>query len=410
MLSEETMERLAEVLVDRIEELNATILQEIGKTIKKIGTLTPSKAYQLEQILRYGGSYEKIARKIAEVTELNVEQIYEIFEEVAKKNQLFAKKFYDYRGVDFIPYDENEALKQKVRGMVRLTAEKYINLSNNSAFAIFENGVKTMTPLSQVYQKVVDKAIMSISMGLEDYNTTMRKTMREMAKNGIRTVEHASGYSRRLDSSVRMNILDGIREMSNEIQTEFGKQFDADGVEITVHLNPAPDHENAQGHQFSYEEYDKLQKGLEATDYKDRKITLGHDGNNQYRPISTMNCYHGKFDIVLGVSDPQYSQEQLNEINKKNKEGFDFEGEHYTMYEGTQLQRRIETKIRQLKDEHIGLVSLGDEDSMLEAGNIQSKIRVLNKRYKQLSDASGLPTKKQRMTVSGYKRINTKKY
>lgn len=54
MLSQEIEERLAEHLVNRIEEANSYILRKIGEAIKQISTLTPSQARQLQQILKYG--------------------------------------------------------------------------------------------------------------------------------------------------------------------------------------------------------------------------------------------------------------------------------------------------------------------------------------------------------------------
>lgn len=53
MLSQEVEERLAEYLVNRIEETNTHILKKIGEAIKQISTLTPSQAYQIQQILKY---------------------------------------------------------------------------------------------------------------------------------------------------------------------------------------------------------------------------------------------------------------------------------------------------------------------------------------------------------------------
>ena len=308
MLSENARERLAETLVNKIEELTAVILIEIGESIKQIGTLTPSKAYQLVQQLQYGGSYNKIVNKIKEITGLNEKQIYEIFEAVAKDNQLFARKFYDYRNIDFIPYEQNIALQNQVRAFAKLTVQNYINFMNTTAFMTIENGQKVFTPLSKIYQKVIDKAVLTISQGQEAYQTTMRKTMRELAGNGIRCVDYATGYHRRLDSAVRMNILDGLRQLSNEMQKQFGEEFDSDGVEITAHQYPAPDHEDVQGRQFSNEEFENFQNELPAKDYQ------GTMHIHKHRPISAMNCYHNVFSIVLGVSKPQYTNEQLEKI------------------------------------------------------------------------------------------------
>ena len=103
MIDERLIDKLVERLVDRIEEGNTYTLQKIGESIKKIGTLSPSKAQELGQILKYGGNFDKIVEKLAKVTELNVADIYEIFEEVAKSDYAFAKQFYDYKGVKYIP-------------------------------------------------------------------------------------------------------------------------------------------------------------------------------------------------------------------------------------------------------------------------------------------------------------------
>ena len=53
MLSQEVEEKLAEHLIDRIEDTNSNILKKIGQTIKYMSTLTPSQAYQLGQLLKY---------------------------------------------------------------------------------------------------------------------------------------------------------------------------------------------------------------------------------------------------------------------------------------------------------------------------------------------------------------------
>ena len=383
MLSEEAREALAEVLVDRIEELNAVILTEVGQSINKLGKLTPSSAYKLIQDLKYGDSYTNIVRKLKQVTNLNEKEIYKIFEELAKQDQNFAKQFYEYRNVDFIPYAENKELQQQVKAIAKITANTFNNMMKTSAFMTIENGKKVYTPLSKIYQKTLDKAVLSLSQGKDSYQTAMRKAMKELADSGIRTVDYSTGYSRRLDSAVRMNMLDGMRQLSNEVQRQFGEEFDADGIEISVHDHPAPDHEDIQGHQYSIEEYEELNNSLE-------------------RPISTLNCYHYTFSIVLGVSQPLYTQEQLDKINAENKAGFEFEGKHYTLYEGTQLQRQIETKIRQLKDRQIGARSMEDFE---EVGKYQRKITQLTQKYNDLCKISGLQPKKTRMQVSGYRRI-----
>lgn len=401
MLSDKVRERLAETLVDRIEELNTTILEEIGKSIKTIGGLTTSQAYQLIQQLKYGASYRKIIKKLAEVSNLNERQIKEIFEAIAKQDQNFAKQFYQYRDIDFIPYERNDRLKRQVNAISKLTVDTFTNMMNSSAFITIENGKQVVTPLSRIYQHILDRAILSLSQGRESYGTIMRKAMRELADNGIRTIDYASGTHRRLDSAVRMNLLDGMRNLSNEMQKSFGEEFGADGVEVSVHSYPAEDHADIQGRQFTNENWEKLQAGERVKDYSGTYRQIGHSKSGGYRPISEYNCYHGITSVILGVNKPIYSESQLNDIQNQNEKGFKFEGKQYTLYEGTQLQRQIETKVRTLKDRQIGAKARGDWD---EVRKCQLGITQLTHKYKELCDVSGLPSKATRMSVSGYKR------
>lgn len=393
MLSQETEERLAERLVNRIEEANASILKKIGEAINKISTLSPSQAYQISQILKYGGSYEEIAKELVKVSGKNVQDIYKIFDEVAKSNKQFAKDFYQYRGIDYIPYKDDIALQNQVRSIATVTANTYVNIANTSMIGLVIDG--QFKPLQQAYYNVIDKAIMSVIQGKQDFYSSMRDTLKELGNNGL--VEYESGRKVRLDSVVRMNMLDGIRQLNIETSRRFGVEYGADGIEISVHTNPAPDHADIQGRQFSNEQYEDLEAGLTATDVKGHK----YNGADK-RHIGEYNCYHKIFAIVLGVSKPEYTDEQLKKIQEDNEKGFELDGKHYTNYEGTQLQRRLETEIRKQKDTQILAKASGDMELVEES---QSRITKLTHKYNELCKTSGLLPKKARMSVSGYRRI-----
>lgn len=394
-LSEEVLERLSERLVNRVEKLNTYMIKKLGKQIVDIGTFTPSQVKEILQSVKYGNNLDEIMNEIADVSEKNVSDIYKIFEEVAKKNQNYAKQFYEYTKTKFIPYEQNEALQEQVKSIAKVTANEYMNMSKTFAYIKTNaQGVKEYTKVSDVYQKITDEAILNIVQGRESYEMTMRKAMKEMTSRGLITVDFDSGYSRRADSSIRMNIMDGVRRLNQELQKSFGEEFGADGVEISHHKNAAPDHiDTVDGKQFSikgavtikdirYEDYDTVNNSLD-------------------RHVGELNCYHFPMQIVLGVSEPIYSKEQLEDDKQANMKGFDFEGKHYTNYEGTQLQRQIETKIRQYKDRQIGAKAINDTDDVYHC---QEKIEQLTNKYKELSDTSGLPTKIDRLRVDGYRK------
>lgn len=404
MLNDEILNKIIERLTRRIEQGNTYVLEQIGKSIKKIGTLSPSKAQQLGQLIKYGGDYDKITKKLAEITKMNVKDIKKIFEEVAKNDYQFAKQFYDYRGKKFIPYEQNTALKTQVEALANATATEYVNISRTLAFSKVVNGKVVHTPLARAYQDTLDKAILNVAQGKTTFQEEMYLTIKELASSGLKTIDYGTGRSMRLDSAVRMQIRGALRNLHNEIQEIVGKEFDSDGVEISVHLNPAPDHAMVQGKQFSNEEFEKFQNDQDSHSYDGSFFPAEFEGHDR-RSISEYNCYHYIFAIVLGVSEPEYSKEQLQKIIDNNEKGFEYEGKHYSNYEGTQLQRQIETEIRKAKDEQITARAAGIPEDI---SNAQKRITILTNKYRQLVKASGLPSQLDRARVSGYRRTKIK--
>ena len=407
MLDERLVDLLVERFVNRIEAVNTYVLEEIAKNIKQIRGLTASNSYQLQQTLKYGGNYENIVAQLSKITNLNVNEIEEVFEEVAKNDYAFAKQFYDFKGVNYVPYEENTALKKQVQALANITKNTMSNFSRSNAlgYSIRNlDGKIEFVGLRETYNRVIDEAVLSVSQGKETFDTAMTRIIKDLGKSGIKTVEYGD-RSIRLDSMVRQHLKGALRNLHNETQNLIGQEFGADGVEISVHINPAPDHAEVQGRQFSKEEFEKFQNDQDAVDYTGKLFPAEHEGHDR-RSISEYNCYHYTFDIVLGVSKPQYSTEQLKQIIDNNNKGFELDGDHYTNYEGTQMQRQLETEIRKQKDIQIMAKASGNKELVEEA---QSNISQLSKKYKQLSEASGLPTQAERLKVSGYKRISIAK-
>ena len=402
MKNELSSDVLIERLVQRIESGNTFILKKMGEVVKEIKNLTPSQAYQLEQMIKYGARYDTIVERLSEITGINTKELDKIFEYYAKKDYQFAEKFYRYRNINYVPFNDFRELVTQTRAIANITKGTYMNLTNTSAigFTIKDAFGKTkFYNISQAYQYMIDQSLLAITQGRDTFDSQMYGLLKQFG-DGVKVIDYESGRTRRLDSAMRMNLRGGIRELHNETQKILGDDFGADGVEISVHESSAPDHADLQGRQFSYEEYEKLQNNLPATDYKG--ITYTHE----HRPISKYNCYHSVWSIVLGVSEPIYSNKELEEIKKRNDKGFVFEDKHYTMYGGMQLQRQIETAIRREKDKQILGVSAGNKDLV---GDAQRKITQLTHKYNELCKVSGLEPFKERMRVPRYRRKNIAK-
>lgn len=397
MIDEKVIDKLVNRLASRVEDANKYFLKSIGKSIGEIGRLTPTKAQQLVQILKYGGNYNKIVNEISNLTNLNVKDIDKIFEEYAKKDQMFYKKFYDYRNVPFVEYANNEALRKQTQALAALSKGEMLNYANTSAigYSIRDlDGNVVFRGLQETYHSLLDQALLNTTMGKETFDQSMKRTLKQLGTSGLRTLDFENGRSIRLDSMVRMHLKQSLRELHNKNQEMFGEEFGADGVEISVHENPAIDHEDAQGKQFTNEEFAKLQDTGIAKDVNGKIISLHNSSSGSFRPISELNCYHYIFSIVVGVNNPEYNEKQLEEIKQRNENGFDMFGKHYTMYEGTQLQRQLERRIREQKDIRIVANASGNK-SLVNETNI--KIRTLTGQYKQLNEISGLKPKTKRL-------------
>ncbi len=368
---------IPQAIARRMDTANKNALKRIGEDIARIGSLNNYKDAQLIAVKMSGESVEEITRELSKASGLTESDIEALYADAARYDYEFAEQFYLDR--EQVPFEENKSLQRTVKAMTKAAQDNCYNLSHSYAFALRDrDGKVRYTSLRAGYKEAIDKAITAVKMGTTDYKAEMRHVLKQYADSGIRVVDWESGYSQRIDTAVRRNIMDGLRQLKNETQKQLGEEFGADGYEISAHANPAPDHADIQGRQYSFEEFEKLNDRLD-------------------RKIGTLNCYHTVTAIILGISRPVYTEEQLQEMNRKsNNEKIDIDGKKYTRYECTQLQRQIETKIRKLKDRKEILKAAGDDVGVRECNR---KIRLLKEKYNEITLKAGLDTHYDRMSV-----------
>lgn len=399
-MNEELQEQLVRRFTKRFQKYNEKVLQELGQTIKKIGKLIPSEAYKLAQQLKYNMTVEELEKELSKITKKTIEEIQVILEHIAKENIVFAEPYYKARNLKVPIYEEYEELQKVVNSMAILSSNEFVNIARNTGFKLLDqSGEPLLLNIEETYHRVIDEAVYAVTTGKDSYNQQMRKIIKQLSASGVRNINYKSGYSRRIDTAVRMNLMDTMRQVSNETSRTIGERFGADGVEVSVHENPAPDHENVQGHQFSKEEFEKFQNNQDCYDYKG-KLFAAKFNEHDRRSISEYNCYHYIFYVVLGVSNPLYSDQELKNIIDNNKKGVEIDGKHYTNYEINQLMRNLETEIKQFKEQQIIASASGDEELTLSSQ--QKTISLMNK-YKQISKQANAEIDIDRTFVPDYK-------
>jgi len=401
MLSEDTLDKLLQPFIDRQEKLNQYVISTISKRILEIGKLTTSDVYNLQRLFKSGSDIKLINAEIAKVTNLQIKEVKSLIKEVAVNNYVYAKPMYDYRHKSFVPYKKNKDLQRVVESVSRQTAGTFKNLSQSTAFMMRDPKNRQHfipTSISDTYQRVIDEAIQKVQAGVMDFDTAMKQTVKDLGNSGLRYVsyETESGriYTQRLDTAVRRNLNDGIKAINQGVQDLIGEEVGADGKEISVHVNSAPDHEPVQGRQFTNEEYDKLQSDLPFESYKSKWQDSEQFASIE-RAIGTWNCRHFTYSIVLEFNRPQYTDKQLSDMIEQNKKGYTTpNGIHLTMYQCTQMQRKYELAVRKMKDVKLAAQEAGNTQL---ANEYNAKIKATVKEYEQFSKDCGLKSHRNRM-------------
>lgn len=390
MQDNEQLDKILDLFYERFNKYNTKVLQKLGNAIKQFDGVTPSQAHEIAQELKYGFELNKLLNELSELSGKSVEDISKLFDEVAKENVEFSEVYFKAKNQEYVSYEDNMQLQDYVTSIKKQTDGLFTNLanSNNVGFVLKDDqGNMAYKPIADVYNDLIDEAVFNVSSGVTDYQSAMRSTIRQLADSGVKVHEekllYDSGYNRRIDSAVRQDILTGIRQINLDIQREVGERFGADGVEISAHFPCAEDHLDIQGKQYTEEEFEKLNSELD-------------------RPIGEYNCRHFVFSIVMGVSEPSFTKKQLRQYRNESLEKVTYKGKTYTKYEATQVQRQLETAIRKQKDRQIIAKASGDKT---EIGLAQQKITQLTTEYNNFSKAVGLDVYKNRLTVSGYKRV-----
>ena len=388
MLSERELEKAIATITDRLDEVNAFFIKKVAAQIRQIGELGPTNINSIVTMIDMGADVLEINTRLQEATGLNMQALFQIYQ--AALDDVYT----DRRFAVMLQANPNgetaqrakERLTQYVQTVAVQSAQAMQNLSNTTA-------------VSDAYKQAVDRAVLAVSSGLTDYRAATRQVVRELGYNGLQ-VYYASGYHRRLDTAVRQNIVDATNQIAQHGSDLMGEILGFDAVEITAHPNSAPDHEPVQGQVFLRSEFDKMQAGQDFEDVD------GHRYSGFSRPIGEWNCGHLAMAFSTKHSIRRYSPEQLKEWREKNAQGCEIDGKQLTTYQADQLMRQIETEVRRWKDAANAARIVGD---MAERQHCQQRINALAARYKKVADAAGLPTRKERMSVEGFKMVKVPK-
>lgn len=377
MLTPEQLQNLPQELTDLYDQLSEFILRDIARRIAKGAQITDTAEYQLYRARSLGLSTDEIAAKIAEINGSSAAEINRLIREAAAQSDEFDRKMLGADKGAAVPLEENAQLQKLISAQIAETAGKCENLTNTMGFADHDFlGRVYYLSMTDMYRREMDSAHMKVATGATDYMTAIRQACNKLAASGVRTIDYESGRSDRIEVAARRALLTSVAHVTHRISEQNGEELGADGWEMSAHSGSRPSHAVYQGRQYTQEQYERIIKPL----------------------ISEPNCRHDVFPIILGVSEPVYTEEELKNIDQPP---FTYEGRKYTAYEASQQMRKMERAMRKQKDRCIVADAAGDEDSFTAAS---IKLRRQKDIYEDFCKAADSYTQYERTYVAGYDR------
>lgn len=355
-------------VVELYNKLNIEITADIIQRIADMKEITATTKNELEILKQTNGTdiFNEALEKTSLLTTERKRALKKLFEDMAKEDMQGYKELYMYRDK---PFKLNETQYKILNQGLKATNKTLKNLTNSIAF----QG-------KQTYVEAVDLAYMQASSGAFDYNSAISNAVQKLADEGI-ILRDKLGRKVQLEVAVRRNVLNGIHETANNMNRDIEENLGCDGYEVTAHLGARPSHAAEQGKQFA----------LNKEDAKKYKVGLWSDVEELWQEY---NCRHTYFGIILGISEPIYTNEELKKYKNATVE---YNGEKIPYYEATQKQRQQENTIRKQKRAVQILEKAGQDTRIAKA-----KLAISQRRLNDYCKETGLEKDYSRAKVAKY--------
>lgn len=388
-MTPEELEKLPKPLERIMTALEASILTEIVDRIKEMAEITPTIDWLLLRMDCIGASRSKIKRLISDALEDAEKQVDEVYQQAIESDFARNKEIYQAAGRDYLSYEDNQWMQQITEAVRRQTKDslrQYENITQTTGFNVSAGGGrKEFTPLSEYLERSLDKAMLGIVTGVKSYNQAICDVIDEMTASGIRIVDYASGKSDRIEVAARRAIMTGVAQLTDQVNEKNAEELGTDYWEVDWHMGARNtgtgymNHQSWQGKVYSSEEM--------------RTIC----GLGEMLGFAGINCYHIRFPFVPGVSKRKYTDEWLEEQNRKENEKKPYKGREYDTYAALQYQRRLERTMRKQKQDTMLLERAGaSEDDIIAA---KCRFQSTSQVYTDFSKQMGLRQQRERLEV-----------
>lgn len=388
MLTPEWYEACTDQILILYSRLEDDILKDIVRRILKTGMVTDSAKWQAEMLEEAGLLYNDIMQSIAKYTPQTADELRLLFEdagtEVMKNDNIIAESA---TGKELHLSDSKLKI---LKANYRNTLGNLRNLTNTTA----------MTSQA-AFIAACNDAHMQITSGAFSYQEAVRNAIKRAVQGGL-TVKYPTGHIDKLDVAVRRAALTGVGQTAAKISIMNAEEMDCDLMEITAHAGARPEHAKWQGKLVS-----RTGKNVGRIVDGVRVLSLADIGYGTGAGFRGWNCRHDWHPYFEGYSTLNYTDEELAKLDEKNIE---YDGQMYSQYEISQMQRAQERKIRELKRQTVKMQDAADfatdpklkELAKADHQAMSVKLKTAERELKDFCKATGQDRDKFREQVLGF--------
>ena len=336
------IDSLTQPIINIYSQIELDLIKDIAKRFDVNDEIGGTMEWQLKKLDELGMLNSDTVKTIAKYSDKSESEIYKMLE----KSQ-------------FANINMSDLVRAYEQGQISVNPA---NIKDNSAFAeVLALSYKEMSDTyrliqtkaiesaKQAYMDIINRAYVEVATGTYDYQTSIKRAVKNMARNGISGATYNRNgktiqYS--IEATVRRDTLTAVHKLANKSSEIICDELGAEYVEISSHLgarthptNPIANHAGWQGKVFKINGSDKYANLKASTGYPDDILGLGG-----------VNCRHRMFPFFPGISTP-------------NPIRFD-EEENRRVYELSQQQRAMERRMRRLKKEQAAAKAIGDEETV----------------------------------------------
>lgn len=378
MLPPSYLDQMPDAFVQLWQQVEEQILQDVARRIGKMDKVTPTANWQLWRYQQTEALRNDVVKLLAKYTGKSETAIRKLLLQAATEAMEREDAIYYHYDMEPPPFEENAALNNLLDAGARQTCGTWQNLTATTANTV-----------TGAFERTLDAAWLKVSTGAFDYKTAVKQAVDSLADD-MPMVTYPSGHKDSIEVAARRAVLTGVNQTTGKLQVARMDEMGCEFVETTAHGGARPSHAEWQGRRFH--------RGG-AVDYKGRHYPdfEAATGYGTGAGLCGWNCRHQFFACFPELGDPpQWTQEQLQELNARNIE---WNGKKYTAYEISQMQRARERNVRRWKKRY-----LAEDAAGLDTTDSAVRLKAARQSLSDFTKATGGRVDSARVSVPKFGR------